>query len=194
MPKKFITAILIGVLAISAFFLLKSKLPPGGGEIPSDWETYESTRWKVSFGYPPDWELNEFTVNPNMLNVSFALQDKTQEKIEVYTDKMYPSYNIQITAQENKEGLSPMDFYLQNFGDSSKEQARQKTKAVKYGGVSGIAFDEGAAPASGPAKGVLLAKGNYMYRFMYGALATEKTHEKYMSVFKQILGSIEFLE
>ena len=56
-------------------------------------------------------------------------------------------------------------------------------KNINVNGEAGVVYVEGAAPASGSSTGVLLTKYDRFYRFVYSALVTQITHEKYMDVF-----------
>ncbi|MFC1622057.1 hypothetical protein ACFL13_01595 [Patescibacteria group bacterium] len=197
--KRIIIAVLVVVLGVG-FFLYKkpAAFKPGSSKtgsesksvIPKGWEVYQFEEAGLKFAYPPpDWE---FSVISDM-NVTVSLEDKSQDKIKVYMEEMYPSYSIQIRVEKNSKGLTAEEYHLDMFGEgTSRDYEKERISDTSYGGKEGIKYLDAAAPSSGPVYGILLADSSYLYRITYGALATQETHEKYSDVFESLLGTLEF--
>ena len=187
----------LGVVFLTACIPQKetTKLPSIEQEltIPSDWETYENQEHRFSFQYPSDWSFNVIRDDTEMLSLGLSKEDQEQEKVMIY-EEMTPLYQISVMVSHNPQNLTAKEARLKQFGESSRAQEEQKLQTVSYGGVDGIKYPEGAAPASGSSTAVLLAKNNRLYNFTYSAIAHKETHEKFMGEFEQILSTVKFLE
>jgi len=172
-------------------------LPGGRGEVvvPEGWETYTNSNYKIELSYPGgDWVFTVAKDGSDMLALVIRLEDTSQEKMNVYGDMMTPFYDIGVTAYPNPEGLSAKNWYLDQFGESSKASAEAKIEISTVGGVAAIKYAEPTAPASGPSTAYLVAYDDWMYSFVYSAVAHQDTHEKYLADFEKILDSVKFLE
>lgn len=151
----------------------------------SNWKTY--TEKEFSFNYPAGWKFSM-----DSLTITLGKVDETQQKVSFpdgSTD--FSSYLIQISSLPNPKNLSAKDYYLSAFSFGSKAGAEKNLKDAFVGGDKGIAYEEGAAPASGPEKVILIAHGDKLYRFGYGAMAQD--HLKFYDTFIQILSTFKFL-
>jgi len=174
--------------------ITKTKEAEEEKEAYSDWRVFENEKHKFSFKYPAGWELSENVDREDLYSLTLAKKDASQEKVQVYMEEMVPSYTINVSVEPNPDGLSAQDFYLDMFGESSKETAKEGIEKVSFGGADGIKYPEVSAPSSGPATGILLAKNSKLYRFVYGALAHQETHEKFLPEFMEILETLKFSE
>jgi len=160
----------------------------------ADWQIFENQKHKFSFKYPAGWELSENVDRPDLYTLTLSRKDISQEKVMVYTEEMDAAYSINISVEPNTKGFSAEESYLDMFGESSKAKAKEGIEEVTFGGVTGIKYPEFAAPSSGPATGILIAHNEKLYRFVYGALAHQETHEKYLPEFMDILKTLKFLD
>lgn len=163
-------------------------------EAYTDWRVFENKKHQFSFKYPASWELSVNADREDLYSLSLGKKDALQEKIMVYIEEMVPSYAINISVENNPEKLSAEESYLDMFGESSKEKAKEGIEEVAFGGAKGIKYPEVSMPSSGPATGILLAHKQKLYRFVYSALAHKETHEKFLSEFMEILETLEFSE
>ena len=161
-------------------------------ETHPDWRAFENEKHKFSFKYPNNWELSVNADREDLYSLSLSKKDASQEKVQVYIEEMVPAYSINVSVEENTEGLSAEEVYLDMFGESSKEQAKEGIEKVSFGGAQGIKYPEVSVPSSGPATGILLARNSKLYRFVYSAIAHQETHEKFLSEFMEILGTLKF--
>lgn len=159
-----------------------------------DWQILENKNHKFSFKYPQSWKLSVNADREDLYSFSLSKKDISQENIIVYEEEMVPSYSISIMVNKNSKNLSAREYYLNQFGVSSKESAEEKIEEITIAGVKAIKHPEGAAPASGPATGILLARNQKIYSFVYSALAYKETHEKFLQEFMEILETLEFSE
>ena len=184
--KKLILIVITLVVVFSGFyFLSKNGGGDGSGQIPKDWLAYDTATVKLM--YPPDWELRKLAGKSANSNFSLEKKDTTQPKIQVYTEEMAATYWISFSLEDNPEEMSAKDYYFGQFAGLKEFDIVE----VEYGGISGVKYPEGTAPASGPSTMVLLAKGTKFYRFTYAALATKETHEKFLSTFETMLSTLE---
>ena len=158
----------------------------------SEWETYQSAQWPLSFLYPKGWELSIGKDNELGFDVHFKYEDPLQEQVEVYTEKMPATYQIDISQDKNPKNLSARDFYLDQFADNGKQSAQKQITGISVGPMEAILYDEGAGGASGPSKIALVTVGDKAYRFTYSATAYPETHEKFMHMFNHMLDSVSF--
>jgi len=161
-------------------------------ETHSDWRAFENEKHKFSFKYPNNWELSVNADREDLYSLSLSKKDASQEKVQVYIEEMVPVYSINVSVEENTEGLSAEEVYLDMFGESSKETAKEGIEKASFSGAEGIKYPEVSAPSSGPATGILLAHNQKLYRFVYSAMAHQETHEKFLSEFMEILGTLKF--
>lgn len=161
-------------------------------KVPAGWKTYKNDKYNFSFSYPADWEFEVTFDQENLFSISIVKKDTTQEKIQIYEEEMVASYNMMVRVEPNKKGISAKEKRLSLFGAKSRDQEEKNLKPYTVGGIKGIRFFEGAAPASGPVTMVLLAHNDSFYQFSYGALATKKTHEKFLKDFELLLSTVEF--
>lgn len=192
--------VLIGFLILAGgglWLLLRNKeepVPPiGKVELPESWKTFRNTNYQFEFRYPADWSF-EKTDNPNMLTVIIRKEDLKQEKMVVYGEEMTPFYEIAVYAEKSPENLSAREYYLNMFGESSKQKALEDMEEVTVGDSSGVKYLEPMAPASDSATAVIVAKGGSIYRFVYSVLAPEGMYDKYLTDFELLLQSVKFLE
>jgi len=183
--------LLILSLLLPVSILLTGCIKKSGDEIGpkaySDWKIYTNSSLGISFKYPVDWELNE--INATTIGLSF--EDTSQEEIEVYTEKMTPFYSININVGNNIDGVSAKEEMLSMYTESSRGEAEKGMDDTTYAGLKGTTYDEFVAPSSGKGYGVLLTDGKKFYRFVYSALATKETHEKYLDVLEGVLATLE---
>ena len=212
MKKGLVVGILVGVLGLGFlillgvgvfFFLNKSKDEVGVGEDRyeigediryEDWETYINTNYQLEFRHPADWSFEVVVDNENMLSVVMRKVDLGQSSVDVMGEMMDPFYDINITVMKNDKDLPVKEYYLNQFmeGDS-RDYAREKAEEIMVGSEEGIMYEEGVAPASGPATAVMAVYNGRIYTFVYSAVAAKDTHEKYLDVYNRILSSVEFL-
>lgn len=192
--KKIIIGVILVVISlvlIGNIYSSKKKPSPEKQTASSNWQTYESSLTAISFKYPNDWELSFITEEADIFRADLHKEDKEQGKIEVYTEEIYPSYSINISKEDNEEYLTAKEHYLNMFGKNSRQKAESELQEAEYGGLPGIKYPEAVAPSSGRGYGVLLfdKKTGSLYRFVYSALATKETHEKYLPIFEQFLNT-----
>lgn len=161
-------------------------------KVPADWQTYKNDKYKFSFQYPADWEFEVTFDQEDLFGIDIVKKDTTQEKLLLYEEEMVPSYNMMVRVEPNPENISAKEKRLSYFGAQSREQEEKNLKPYTVGGVEGIRFFEGSAPASGPVTMVLLTHGGSFYQFSYGALAHQETHEKFLKDFELLLSTVEF--
>ena len=183
--KKLLTFSLLLILSISLTGCLKKDAPKA--DVYKDWKTYTNATLGISFKYPADWVLNE--INDTTIGLSF--QDTSQEQIEVYTEMMTPSYSMNISVENNEDGVSAKESILSMYMESSRAEAEKGMDSVEHAGLEGTTYDEMVAPSSGKGYGILLSDGEKLYRFVYAALATKETHEKYLDVLDGVLSTLE---
>jgi len=157
------------------------------------WQPCGSADHNLSFKCPPGWELNEIINTQDQLSLILKKNDNEQGKIEVYGEEMVPTYSINVMVGLNEKDLDAKDFHLSNFAESSRAAENEKIEAISIEGEEGIKYIEGAAPSSGSSVGVLFTKYGRSYRFIYSALATPATHEKYMNVFNQMIETVQLV-
>jgi hypothetical protein len=149
-------------------------------QIPSGWQEYQDEERKLAFAYPPDWQFSVFTDQPKMFGISVKKDD--------------PYYSINITVQDNPQGLSAKEERLSQFmAGTSRETEAAKLLEIMVDGQKAVRYAEGAAPASGPSTVVSVAYAGKIYRFTYSAMATQETHEKFLDVFDQLMQTVKFL-
>lgn len=163
----------------------------------ADWKTFTSQQYKFSFRYPDDWRLSNYTYN-NSLVISRTNLEKLDSSQQIQmqgpgNQTQDARYEITVEVLNNSKNLSPRDYYLNTFDQTSRDKANALIKDTELAGLKGIRYSEGAAPASGPVTTILITKNNLFYRFNYGAMAQQSTHEKFLSVFDQILSTFKFL-
>ena len=163
-------------------------------EVTVGWQTYENDKYKFGFKYPPDWNLEVSFDREDLFSLSIVKEDVDQEKVLLYEDEAVPSYNMMVRVEPNPKGISAREQRLSYFGEGSKEQEEKTFKDINVGGIKGIRFFEGAAPASGLATMVLLTYDGNFYQFSYGALAHQETHEKFLKDFETLLSTVEFFD
>lgn len=160
--------------------------------VQAGWETYQNPDYQFSFSYPPDWKVDTVIDQKEFLSIILKLEDLTQEKLFLFDQEMMPSYEISVVVEENKKGLTAKQLRLSQFSESSRAEEEKRLETVMVGGVEGVKCKEGAAPASGSATMVIVVFEGNIYRFTYSALAHTSTHEKYLSVFNQLVNSVKF--
>jgi len=196
--KKFLTLFILFVLGVGVYFGYKAWKNPGtipDNLLPPDgnmenWENYENKTWGFSFKYPSDWTLEEVTArtDSDFLSLTLKKEDTSQDKIEVYTEEMYPVYSIQVMARKNTEGWSAMEEYTHQFINPADVDVEE----VTYGGLEGVKYNEPVAPSSGLNPAVMLASDTTLYNFVHSGLATTTTHSKYFDTFEKVLKSLKF--
>jgi hypothetical protein len=140
----------------------------------ANWQTYSNAEAGITFNYPDDWELS--TTENNHLIISLKKLDLSQDKIDMPGDTQEnATYTISLALPPNEEITVPAE-----------------THTVQVGTISGITFEEGAAPASGPQTVVVVGSGPESYIFRYDAMAHEATHGKYLPIFNQLLSTVQF--
>jgi hypothetical protein len=195
MKKIVIVLLVVGVLA---FLGLKYWSSSGGVSdqltppvsSTENWETYSNPLWGVSFDYPADWELVVVAdgSDGSFLSLTLTKEDTSQEKIEVYTESIYPTYTIQFMAKKNDKGFSAVEEYTSQFINPPEDTYDE----VIYGGLEGVKYNEPIAPSSGLNPAVLLASDANLYNLVHSAMATSATHTKYVETFEKVLASLKF--
>lgn len=186
MRKLFVLSLLLFVSILLTGCVKKSE-DKVSQDLYGAWETYSSSDLGITFKYPPEWGVNE--INATTIGLSF--EDTAQEKIEVYMEEMTPSYGVNISVENNEDGVSAKEEILSTYIETSRDEAEKGMEEVTYAGLEGTTYDEFVAPSSGKGYGVLLTDGKKFYRFVYSALATKETHEKYLDVFEGVLSTLE---
>lgn len=142
---------------------------------------YINNNQKFSFKYPKDWELKKTKDESTGLNLYLQKIDEDEGQYDIY-----------VTVFPNHKKLSAQELYLDNFVESTREGAKKDLKKVEFGGLSGVEYQEGLAPANYSATAVLLTKGDKVFRFIYTPTTDENSVNKYLNNFFSILQSLKF--
>lgn len=200
MKKKIFLVFPLFVLIVGALIFVSQTKKKSSSEtekmpekkVPADWQTYKNDKYKFNLQYPADWDFEITFDRENLFSISIVKKDTDQEKILVYEEEMIPSYNMMVRVEPNSDNISAKEKRLSYFGAKSREQEEKNLKDFTVGGIKGIRFFEGAAPASGLVTMVLVAHNDKFYQFSYGALAHKQTHEKFLKDFDLLLSTVEF--
>jgi hypothetical protein len=161
----------------------------------SDWKIYKNEDFEIQLKYPSDWELRivEKSWADKLFGIFLNKKDLAQEPVTLPGDTTEKaSYSISFVVMSNPQNYSAKDFYLNQFSLNSRSTAEKEIELIGIGDLDGIRYLEGAAPSSGAVTVILVARGNKTYRFEYSAMAHPETHEKFISVFDQVLSTFEF--
>ncbi len=163
----------------------------------ADWKIYRNEDIGFVVKYPNDWAYDyrgTIETNPNWF-ISFQKQDETQPKIELPGGAQEETtYNIRIYVKNNPGYFLVKDYLLRDVALESRAdyETEQFTK-TSVAGVEAIKMAIDSAPSSGPCTEIITLYGDLIYTFDYCATAHPETHEKFMSVFNQILSTFQFL-
>ncbi len=190
--------IVIGVVIVGKDTIFKTASPLSQKstvenqlKIPATWENYSNTKHGISFSYPDDWNFKVITDNNDYLSTRIYNEDTSQEKIEVYGELMYPTYDIFITVEKNPDNLSPKDFYLNNFTPSARESALEEITEEIINDVAVVRYQEGMAKAATQAaRAALFTKGNKAYRVVFQPISDPEMNNVYDDVYQKVLSSI----
>ncbi len=163
----------------------------------ANWETYRNEEHGIRFQYPSDWEessVSKESWNDRLFLLTLNKKDSSQEVIAPGDNKVPANYWITFTVLSNPQELTAMEFYLDGVPLKRRPSMEEKTERVSLDGLEGIKYSEGSAPSSGAQTVVTVARGKKIYKFSYGAMAQQETHEKFMSTFNSILSSFEFID
>lgn len=190
--------IVIGVVIVGKDTIFKTASPLSQKstatnqlEIPVTWENYSNTQHGINFSYPDDWNFKVIADNNDFLSTRINKEDTSQEKIDVYGELMYPTYDIFITVEKNPDNLSAKDFYIGNFTPSARKSALEKITEESINGIPVVRYQEGMAKAATQAaRAALLTKGNKAYRVVFQPMVDPSMSNKYDDVYQKVLFSI----
>jgi len=183
--------VMIGVVLVLVGWWLYQGSGEDGDSKEQGWLPCGSGLHDLQFKCPPGWELEEIVNTKGNLSLKLSWEDSSQETVEIYGEERVPVYEINVVVAPNPKELEARGLHLGNFAPSSRALEETQLEAMSVGGQSGIVYKEGTAPASGPSVGVLVTKGERAYRFVYSAMATQETHNKYKGVFDQLLQTVK---
>ena len=159
------------------------------------WRVYRNDEFNFQFSYPSEWDFKLGTGQLFLFRAFLTKEDRSQQPVEIPGDiAITPYYQISIIVEDNPKNLSAKDFYLKDFAPEVRDEIGEKLEKVNIAGEDAIKYQQGAAPSSGLVTTVLISHKGKVYQLDYGAMAYKETHEKYMSVFNQILSSFQFLK
>ncbi len=162
--------------------------------VPEGWLKYENTTHKLSFYYPPNWQLRPEIEREDLLTFSLEFNDTSQEQKTFWDNTTgYPYYSLTIKVKNNPDNLSALDWAVKQYLPQSQAEMKTKYTPATLGSHQFIK-DSGPVTPAGVYFSYQICPGNAKaYLFVHHADTSKKAEEKYLPAAEKILSSLEFL-
>jgi len=160
----------------------------------ANWKTYTNNELGFQFEYPPDWELKLRSETESLLQMTLIKEDSTQGDAQFFngetSEKITPTYFIQVLVKDNPQNLSSKDYFLRNDASVPEDELA----VVKVNGKNAVKTNGQPGNTSFPAAIIYVVSKGRVYIINYGARAHESTNLKYFNVFEEVLSTFKFTD
>lgn len=153
-----------------------------------DWLRYDSATAKYSFRYPPDWPLTNVPVAVNCENCV-----ETLEFSQNYVKNSPENTFAVVLVRKSNEIRSLEDYVDVHFRTGHDSQGNVRDAVV--GSERALSYNITAGPSPLPIINYIVVKNGFIYEiFLYDSEATNKSRQKNIEMFDQMLESFSFFD